>query len=210
MTISEINAKNEEFISKMINESNTNVGNEVIPENEPMPENASEIPDGEDPTVCELEIILSYGELMKMGFTETVFTGLMESYANIKQMVNIMHQQLVDVFKNEHLDEAEASAASALTDLGVSVEKYILTTEDQESEELRRLRLSFMFTDLISIYSEIVHVMGERRVMSQTFTAILGGMHNEDNQTNSEDNRSDGAGGDDQETEPVSEEVLPE
>lgn len=210
MTISEINEQNEKFISKMINESNTNVGNEVIPENEPMPENASEIPDGEDPTVCELEIILSYGELMKMGFTESVFAGLMESYANIKQMVNIMHQQLVDIFKNEHLDEAEASAASALTDLGVPVEKYILTTEDQESEEIRRLRLSFMFTDLISIYSEIVHVMGERRVMSQTFTAILGGIGNEDNQTNSEDNRSSESGSDDQEAEPVSEEVLPE
>lgn len=210
MTISEINAQNEEFISKMINESNTNVGNEVIPENEPIPENASEIPDGEDPTVCELEIILSYGELMKMGFTESVFAGLMESYANIKQMVNIMHQQLVDIFKNEHLDEAEASAASALTDLGVPVEKYILTTEDQESEEIRRLRLSFMFTDLISIYSEIVHVMGERRVMSQTFTAILGGIGNEDNQTNSEDNRSSESGSDDQEAEPISEEVLPE
>lgn len=210
MTISEINAQNEEFISKIINESNTNVGNEVIPENEPMPENASEIPDGEDPTVCELEIILSYGELMKMGFTESVFAGLMESYANIKQMVNIMHQQLVDIFKNEHLDEAEASAASALTDLGVPVEKYILTTEDQESEEIRRLRLSFMFTDLISIYSEIVHVMGERRVMSQTFTAILGGIGNEDNQTNSEDNRSSESGSDDQEAEPISEEVLPE
>lgn len=210
MTISEINAQNEEFISKMINESNTNVGNEVIPENEPMPENASEIPDGEDPTVCDLEIILSYGELMKMGFTESVFSDLMERYADIKQMVNMMHHQLVGIFKNEHLDEAEASAASALTDLGVPVEKYILTTEEQESEELRRLRLSFMFTDLISIYSEIVHVMGERRVMSQTFTAILGGMHNEDNQTNSEDNRSSESGGDDQETEPVSEEVLPE
>ena len=210
MTISEINAQNEEFISKMINESNTNVGNEVIPENEPMPENASEIPDGEDPTVCELEIILSYGELMKMGFTESVFAGPMESYANIKQMINIMHQQLVDIFKNEHLDEAEASAASALTDLGVPVEKYILTTEDQESEELRRLRLSFMFTDLISIYSEIVHVMGERRVMSQTFSAILGGIGNEDNQTNSEDSGSGESGSDDQEAEPVSEEVLPE
>lgn len=209
MTISEINAQNEEFISKMINESNTNVGNEVIPENEPMP-NASEIPDGEDPTVCELEIILAYGELMKMGFTESVFAGLMESYSNIKQMVNIMHQQLVDIFKNEHLDEAEASAASALTDLGVPVEKYILTTEDQESEELRRLRLSFMFTDLISIYSEIVHVMGERRVMSQTFTAILGGMHNEDNQTDNQNSGSSESGGDDQEAEQVSEEVLPE
>lgn len=209
MTISEINAQNEEFISKMINESNTNVGNEVIPENEPMP-NASEIPDGEDPTVCELEIILAYGELMKMGFTESVFAGLMESYSNIKQMVNIMHQQLVDIFKNEHLDEAEASAASALTDLGVPVEKYILTTEDQESEELRRLRLSFMFTDLISIYSEIVHVMGERRVMSQTFTAILGGMHNEDNQTDNQNSGSSESGGDDQEAEQVSKEVLPE
>ncbi len=210
MTISEINEQNEEFISKMINESNTNVGNEVIPENEPMPENASEIPDGEDPTVCELEIILSYGELMKMGFTESVFADLMERYADIKQMVNMMHQQLVGIFKNEHLDEAEASAASALTDLGVPVEKYILTTEDQESEELRRLRLSFMFTDLISIYSEIVHVMGERRVMSQTFTAILGGMHNENSEADSEDNRSSESGRDDQETESISEEVLSE
>ena len=209
MTISEINAQNEEFISKMINESNTNVGNEVIPENEPMPENAFEIPDGEDPTVCDLEIILSYGELMKMGFTESVFAELMEKYADIKQMVNMMHHQLVGIFKNEHLDEAEASAASALTDLGVPVEKYILTTE-QESEELRRLRLSFMFTDLISIYSEIVHVMGERRVMSQTFTAILGGMHNENNQADSEDSGSDESRGDDQETESVSEEVLSE
>lgn len=201
MNLSEINAQNEEFISKMINESNVNSGNEVIPENEPMPENASEIPDGQEPTVCDLEIILSYGELMKMGFTESVFNDLMEKYADIKQMVNMMHHQLVGIFKNDHLDEAEASSAAALTDLGVPVEKYILTTEDQESEELRRLRLSFMLTDLISIYSEIVHVMGERRVMTQTFTAILGGMHNEDNQTDSEDSGSDESTGNDQEAE---------
>lgn len=201
MNLSEINAQNEEFISKMINESNVNSGNEVIPENEPLPENASEIPDGQEPTVCDLEIILSYGELMKMGFTESVFNDLMEKYADIKQMVNMMHHQLVGIFKNDHLDEAEASSAAALTDLGVPVEKYILTTEDQESEELRRLRLSFMLTDLISIYSEIVHVMGERRVMTQTFTAILGGMHNEDNQTDSEDSGSDESTGNDQEAE---------
>ena len=209
MNLSEINAQNEEFISKMINESNVNSGNEVIPENEPMPENASEIPDGKEPTVCDLEIILSYGELMKMGFTESVFNDLMEKYADIKQMVNMMHHQLVGIFKNDHLDEAEASSAAALTDLGVPVEKYILTTEDQESEELRRLRLSFMLTDLISIYSEIVHVMGERRVMTQTFTAILGGMHNEDNQTDNQNSGSTESRGDDQEAEQISEEVLP-
>lgn len=210
MNLSEINAQNEEFISRMINESNVNSGSEVIPENEPMPENTSEIPEEEDPTVCDLEIILSYGELMKMGFTESVFADLMERYADIKQMVNMMHHQLVSIFKNEHLDEAEASSAAALTDLGVPVEKYILTTENQETEELRRLRLSFMLTDLISIYSEIVHVMGERRVMSQTFTAILGGMHNEDNQTDNQDSGSDESTGNDQKAEPISKEVLPE
>jgi len=209
MNLSEINAQNEEFISRMINESNVNSGNEVIPENEPMPENTSEIPEEEDPTVCDLEIILSYGELMKMGFTESVFADLMERYTDIKQMVNMMHHQLVSIFKNEHLDEAEASSAAALTDLGVPVEKYILTTENQETEELRRLRLSFMLTDLISIYSEIVHVMGERRVMSQTFTAILGGMHNEDNQTDNQDSGSDESTGNDQKAEPISKEVLP-
>jgi len=209
MNLSEINAQNEEFISRMINESNVNSGNEVIPENEPMPENTSEIPEEEDPTVCDLEIILSYGELMKMGFTESVFADLMERYADIKQMVNMMHHQLVSIFKNEHLDEAEASSAAALTDLGVPVEKYILTTENQETEELRRLRLSFMLTDLISIYSEIVHVMGERRVMSQTFTAILGGMHNEDNQTDNQDSGSDESTENDQKAEPISKEVLP-
>jgi len=210
MNLSEINAQNEEFISRMINESNVNSGSEVIPENEPMPENTSEIPEEEDPTVCDLEIILSYGELMKMGFTESVFADLMERYTDIKQMVNMMHHQLVSIFKNEHLDEAEASSAAALTDLGVPVEKYILTTENQETEELRRLRLSFMLTDLISIYSEIVHVMGERRVMSQTFTAILGGMHNEDNQTDNQDSGSDESTGNDQKAEPISKEVLPE
>lgn len=182
MTIAEINQQNEEFLNKIINESAMNQKDEV---NEPVNESVptQEIPEGDvgDPTVCELEMILSYGEVMKMGFTRSVFDDLMGNFADIKEMVNLMHHQMVSVFKGEHVEEIKKSAVSALEDLGIPVEKYDPTGEQA---------VIYMLTDLLCIYMEISHMLGEKQLITETFNLFMKGSQSDDidNQTECEDN----------------------
>lgn len=179
MTLSEITERNEEFLDKIIAESTANQGNEKVAE---TPGETKDIPEGDstDPAVGELSIILSYGEVMNMGFTASVFNDLMTNFKDIKEMVNLMHQQLVAVFKGEHIPEIEQSAASALEDLGVPVEKY-----DAAGDR----KVIFMLTDVLCIYSEITHMLAEKKFMEETFNMFIGGGQEDDNQeTVSEDN----------------------
>ena len=179
MTLSEITERNEEFLDKIIAESTANQGDEKVAE---TPGETKDIPEGDstDPAVGELSIILSYGEVMNMGFTSSVFNELMASFDNIKEMVNLMHQQLVAVFKGEHIPEIEASVTSALEDLGVPVEKY---------NEAGDRKVIFMLTDVLCIYSEITHMLTEKKFMEETFRMFIGGGEENDNQEAvSEDN----------------------
>jgi len=167
-SIAEINAQNEEFLNKIIGESAFNEGLEHVPTTD---ENSSTIPDSDpaDPTVVELEVILSCGEHMKMAFTASVMEALKQQSADIKAMVNQLHEMTSYIYADEQLDTIESIILDVMgnEDLSIPMEKY-------ESIEDRKLRMMFMLHDATHIYTSIMHIISEKDLIDATFQMFAG------------------------------------
>lgn len=187
-SVAEINAQNEEFLNKIIGESAFNEGLEHVPS-----DNESVISDSDpaDPTVVELEVILSCGEHMKMAFTSSVMEALKQQSSDIKAMVNQLHEMTSYIYADEQLDTIESIISDVMDneDLGIPREKY-------DAIEDRKLRMMFMLHDATHIYTSIQQIISEKDLIDATFQLFLGGNNNieeenEDENNPAEDNNSE-------------------
>ena len=193
-SVAEINKQNEEFLNKIIGESAFNEGLEHVPS-----DNETVISDSDpaDPTVVELEVILSCGEHMKMAFTSSVMEALKQQSADIKAMVNQLHEMTSYIYSDEQLDTIESIITDIMDneDLGIPREKY-------DAIEDRKLRMMFMLHDATHIYTSIQQIISEKDLIDATFQLFLGGNNNieeenEENENNTaEDNNSESSDGD--------------
>lgn len=196
-SLAEINAQNEEFLNKIIGESAFNEGLEHVPS-----DNESVISDSDpaDPTVVELEVILSCGEHMKMAFTTSVMEALKQQSSDIKAMVNQLHEMTSYIYADEQLDTIESIISDVMDneDLGIPKEKY-------DAIEDRKLRMMFMLHDATHIYTSIQQIISEKDLIDATFQLFLGGNNNnieeenEDENNPAEDNNSESNNGDETE-----------
>lgn len=194
-SVAEINKQNEEFLNKIIGESAFNEGLEHIPT--PDENSSSTIPDSDpaDPTVVELEVILSCGEHMKMAFTSSVMEALKQQSSDIKAMVNQLHEMTSYIYADEQLDTIESIIVDVMSneDLSIPMDKY-------ESIEDRKLRMMFMLHDATHIYTSIQQIISEKDLIDATFQLFLGGNNNieeenEDENNSAKDNNSESSDG---------------
>lgn len=166
-TVAEINQQNEEFLDKIIGESAFNDGNEHIPGDES--DNESTIPESDpaDPSVCDLEVVLSCGEELKMSFTSSVMEELMGQSKEIKMMVNQLHAMVEYIYKDDQLDAIE----NILNDI-IGNEDFGLKMEQYTCIEDRKLRMMFMLHDATHIYTSIYQVISEKDLMDAVFKSI--------------------------------------
>ena len=165
-SVAEINAQNEEFLNKIIGESAFNEGPEHIPTTD---EDSSTIPESDpaDPSVCDLEVVLSCGEELKMSFTSSVMEELMGQSKEIKMMVNQLHAMVEYIYKDDQLDAIE----NILNDI-IGNEDFGLKMEQYTCIEDRKLRMMFMLHDATHIYTSIYQVISEKDLMDAVFKSI--------------------------------------
>ena len=191
-TVAEINQQNEEFLDKIIGESAFNDANEHIPADES--DNESTIPESDpaDPSVCDLEVVLSCGEELKMSFTSSVMEELMGQSKEIKMMVNQLHAMVEYIYKDDQLDAIE----NILNDI-IGNEDFGLKMEQYTCIEDRKLRMMFMLHDATHIYTSIYQVISEKDLMDAVFKSIyctpssILKENEEDENNTAEDNNSE-------------------
>lgn len=199
-SIAEINAQNEEFLNKIIGESEFNSGNEHIPTEEEKPDGTL-IPESDlaDPTECELDVTLSYGEHLKMGFTTSVMDSLKEQIDDIRAMVNQLHEMVCYIYADDQIDTIENIANDIMSneDFSIPMEKYTCIED-------RKLRLMLMIHDATIIYTSIMQVVSEKSLMENVFKTVFNGAltpinleeeNEEDENNTAEDNNSESSNG---------------
>ena len=191
-TVAEINQQNEEFLDKIIGESAFNDANEHIPADESDNESAIPESDPADPSVCDLEVVLSCGEELKMSFTSSVMEELMGQSKEIKMMVNQLHAMVEYIYKDDQLDAIE----NILNDI-IGNEDFGLKMEQYTCIEDRKLRMMFMLHDATHIYTSIYQVISEKDLMDAVFKSIyctpssILKENEEDENNTAEDNNSE-------------------
>lgn len=159
--IAEINAQNEQFLNSIIGEMTAD-GQEIVGEQAHENEEFKDIQ-------FKLETILTNGETLVMGYSESDIDELMTQLPGLESMVVYLKRLLTQVYEKGYSQEIETSLDSDLAsfDLPVDYEQMFPRHNEESNEDT--LRLVFKITDAVNIWTTVVHALKEKQLMVNMF-----------------------------------------
>lgn len=161
--IAEINAQNEQFLNSIIGEMTAD-GQEVVGE-QAQAQKTEEFKDVQ----FKLETILTNGETLVMGYSESDMDELMAQLPGLESMVVYLKGLLTQVYEKGYSQEIETALDSDLSsfDLPIDYEQQFPRHSEESNEDT--LRLVFKITDAVNIWTTVVHALKEKQLMMSMF-----------------------------------------
>lgn len=159
--IAEINAQNEQFLNSIIGEMTAD-GQEVVGEQTHENEEFEDVQ-------FKLETILTNGETLVMGYSESEMDELMAQLSGLESMVVYFKRLLTQVYEKGYSQEIETVLDGDLSsfDLPIDYEQQFPRHSEESNEDT--LRLVFKLTDAINIWTTVVHALKEKQLMVSMF-----------------------------------------
>ena len=159
--IAEINAQNEQFLNSIIGEMTAD-GQEVVGEQTHENEEFEDVQ-------FKLETILTNGETLVMGYSESEMDELMAQLPGLEAMVVYFKGLLTQVYEKGYSQEIETVLDGDLSsfDLPIDYEQQFPRHSEENNEDT--LRLVFKITDAVNIWTTVVHALKEKQLMVSMF-----------------------------------------
>lgn len=165
-TAAEINAQNEEFINKIIGEQTQDFTDLDMVHDSSETESIDNFDNAETlPVIATVNIPMTCGIETVLRFTAKDIDDLMPQIDGFKALVEHFHIRMAELFAGEYQEGVE-----------VEITQYINQIEPNAKYPIENdlLRMSFKLTDCITIWTNLVHMLSEKLLMSSLFETILG------------------------------------
>lgn len=159
--IAEINAQNEQFLNSIIGEMTAD-GQEVVGEQTHENEEFEDVQ-------FKLETILTNGETLVMGYSESEMDELMAQLPGLEAMVVYFKGLLTQVYEKGYSQEIETVLDGDLSSFDLPIDYEQQFPRHSEENNGDTLRLVFKLTDAVNIWTTVVHALKEKQLMVSMF-----------------------------------------
>ena len=159
--IAEINAQNEQFLNSIIGEMTAD-GQEVVGEQTHENEEFEDVQ-------FKLETILTNGETLVMGYSESEMDELMTQLPGLEAMVVYFKGLLTQVYEKGYSQEIETVLDGDLSSFDLPIDYEQQFPRHSEENNGDTLRLVFKLTDAVNIWTTVVHALKEKQLMVSMF-----------------------------------------
>ena len=159
--IAEINAQNEQFLNSIIGEMTAD-GQEVVGEQTHENEEFEDVQ-------FKSETILTNGETLVMGYSESEMDELMAQLPGLEAMVVYFKGLLTQVYEKGYSQEIETVLDGDLSSFDLPIDYEQQFPRHSEENNGDTLRLVFKLTDAVNIWTTVVHALKEKQLMVSMF-----------------------------------------
>ena len=159
--IAEINAQNEQFLNSIIGEMTAD-GQAVVGEQTHENEEFEDVQ-------FKLETILTNGETLVMGYSESEMDELMAQLPGLEAMVVYFKGLLTQVYEKGYSQEIETVLDGDLSSFDLPIDYEQQFPRHSEENNGDTLRLVFKLTDAVNIWTTVVHALKEKQLMVSMF-----------------------------------------